>query len=68
MRGRHLNCEKWLSKAIIEINWFDGGVQTGIIVVKHTNECKCMTQASYYMHRKAPEHDLKNELGNFKLV
>lgn len=43
MRGRHLNCEKWLSKAIIEINWFSGGVQTGIIVVKHTNECKCMT-------------------------
>ena len=33
---------KWLSKAIIVINLFNGGVQSGIIVAEDTNEWKCI--------------------------
>ena len=41
---------KWLSKAIIEINWFSGGVPAGIIVAEHVNQHKCIKQTSYYMY------------------
>ena len=33
---------KWLSKTIIVINWFSGGVQVGVIVAEHRNEYKCI--------------------------
>ena len=66
MRGRRLNSWndyqkllKWLSKAIIVINWFSRGVQAGIILEKYINKCKCIKQ-SYYMNHESPEHGLKS--------
>ena len=51
---------KWLSKAIIAINWFNGDVQAGIIVAKHINKCRCIKQTTYYVYHKTPEHALKS--------
>ena len=52
MRGRRLNSWndyqkllKWLSKAIIVINWFSHGAQAGIILEKYINKCKCIKQS-----------------------
>ena len=47
---------KWLSKAIIEINWFSAGVQVGIIFVEHIHECKFLKPTSYYICDKTPKH------------
>ena len=47
---------KWLSKAIITINWFNGGLQAGIIIAKHMNECKCVEHTSYDRYYKTSEH------------
>ena len=55
---------KWLSKAIIAINWFSSGVQDGIINAEHINECKSIKHISYCMCHKTPEHGLK---GSFDL-
>ena len=33
---------KWLSKAIIVINWFRRGALAGMIVAEHIKECKCV--------------------------
>ena len=38
--GETVKFLKWLSKAIIVINWFSGDVQAGIIVAEHLNKCK----------------------------
>ena len=59
---------KWLSKAIIAVNWFSRGVQAGIIFAEHINECNCIQQTSYYMCDKTPEHALKTKFGIFILV
>ena len=53
---------KWLSKAIIAINWFSVDVQVGIILAEHINEWKCIKHTSYYMYHKTPEHALKSYL------
>ena len=51
-----LELMKWLSKAVITITWFSGGVETGIIVAEHINEFNCMKRKSYYMCYKTPEN------------
>ena len=38
---------KWLSKAIIAINWFSGGVQAGIIVAEAYNPLKQDVNCTY---------------------
>ena len=43
---------KWLSKAIILINWFRGVTKTGIAVVEHIRKCKYIKQTNYYMYCK----------------
>ena len=50
---------KWLSKAIIVINWFSRGAQAGIILEKYINKCKYIKQ-NYYMYHESPEHALKS--------
>ena len=51
-----LELMKWLSKAVITVTWFSGGVETGIIVAEHINEFNCMKRKSYYMCYKTPEN------------
>ena len=51
---------KWPSKAIIVTNWFNDGVQVGIIVAGDINECKYIKETSYYMYHKTAEHALKS--------
>ena len=50
---------KWLTKAITAINWFSDGVQAGIIVTEHINECKCIKKVSCYMYHNTPEQAVK---------
>ena len=38
---------KWLSKAIIAMNWFSANVQVGIIFAGHVNEWICIEHTSY---------------------
>ena len=51
---------KWLSKTIIAVYWFSGGVQTDMVVVEYLNESKCIKQTSNYMYRNTPELILKS--------
>ena len=51
---------QWVSKAIIAINWFSGGVQASIVVTEHINEWKYNKQTSYSMYLKNSEHTLKS--------
>ena len=46
---------KWLSKAIITINLFNGSV-----VAEHKKEFKCIKYMIYYIYHKTPEHALKS--------
>ena len=59
---------KWLSKAIIAFNWFNGGVQARMIIAEHIKECKCIQQTSYNMYHKTSEHTLKCLFGIVTLV
>ena len=47
-------------KAIVVINWFSGGVQTGITIAEHRNEYECIKHTSSHMYNKTPEHALKS--------
>ena len=58
----------WLSKAIIAINWFNGGIQANKNVAEHKNECRCIKQTGYHMYHKTPEHALKSKFEIFVLV
>ena len=50
---------KWVSKTIIAVNWFSGGVQTDIVVDEYVNESKCIKQTSNYMYHNTPELTLR---------
>ena len=47
-------------KAIAVINWFSGGLQTGITIAEHINEYECIKHTSSQMYNKTPEHALKS--------
>lgn len=66
MRGRRL---KWLSKAIIIINWFSGVVQADVILAEHMS-ANVLNRRVNYMHRTIPDHRLRGyleSLPKFKL-
>ena len=58
--GETLQLLNRLPKDIITINSFSGGIQAGITVAEHVNECRFIKWKSYYMYHKTPEHALKS--------
>ena len=67
MRGTAWTLEKTI-KAIVITYWFSVGVQAGIIVTKHINECKCIKQKSCYMYHQTPYLAFKWQFLTFTLV
>ena len=57
-----------LSKAIIIINRFRGGVEADLIVAENIDQCTCIKQMSSYMYHKTPEHTLKSNFRIFVVV